>query len=422
MESSPLELSVPATVARADGDTRAAPVAKGSRIADMDIIRGMALFGVLMMNLAEVFRIPYFGHGGPEVDASLLERIVVRVELMVLAGKAMTLFSILFGAGLAIFWERASARGPGATWLLSRRLFFLALFGLAHGFLIWNGDILFLYALSGLVALLFLRAPTWVLLAVAFVSWGWSTVVGPNLPAVWAFAIRNPGPSHYDEALRVYGTGTYLEILRFRASELVRFEPFTYILNLPDVLTKMLLGIAIWRSKVLDLTVRETHLRKLRWIAFTGITLTFGYMLFRWIQFEIYHPPPVRSPWKRVLFLLCILSCALGYGAGLLLLLRRANWRRWLGVFAPLGRMAFTNYLTQSIVFSTVFYSYGLALIGKVSNAQAALMGIVFYTLQGFASAIWLRHFRFGPFEWAWRSLTYGRLQPMRRALEANDV
>ncbi|WP_394838939.1 DUF418 domain-containing protein [Pendulispora rubella] len=419
MESSPLELPMQATSVAADEGARAAPVAKASRIDDMDIVRGMALFGVLLMNLAEVFRVPYYGQKGPPLDLPLLERIVVRVQMIFLAGKAMTLFSILFGTGLAIFWERANARGTGATWLLSRRLGFLALFGLAHGFLIWNGDILFLYALTGLVGLLFLRAPTWVLLTAACACWGWYAVVGPNWPAVWAFAIREPGPGHYSEALRVYGTGTYLEILRFRAYELLRFEPFSYVLNVPGVLTNMLVGMAIWRSKVLELTARETLLRTLRWIAFTGMALGIGYMLFRWIQFEIYHSPQARGPWRRVLFLGCILSCALGYGAGLLLLLRRANWRRRLGVFAPLGRMAFTNYLTQSIVFSTVFYSYGFGLVGKVGNAPAALMGIVFYTLQGFASAIWLRHFRFGPFEWAWRSLTYGRLQPMRRGAEA---
>jgi len=421
METSPLELPMAANAVVADADTRAAPVAKASRIDDMDIIRGMALFGVLMMNLAEVFRVPYFGKG-PRVELGLLERIVMRTQTTFLAGKAMTLFSILFGVGLAIFWERAHARGPGATWLLARRLFFLALFGLAHAFFIWYGDILFLYALTGLVALLFLRVRTWVLLTVIGVCLVWTSVVS-LWPAVWSFAIRDPGPGHYDEAIRIYGTGTYLEIVRFRAHELLRFEPTSYIANVPDVLLKMLIGMTVWRTKILDVGIREMHLRKLRWIALTCITLGIGYLLYRWIYFEIYHPPPSSpNPWRRALFLGAVLLTAIGYGSGLLLLLRRAHWRRWLGVFAPLGRMAFTNYLTQSIVFSTVFYGYGLGLIGKLGYAPVALMGIAFYAFQGVVSTIWLRHFRFGPFEWAWRSLTYGRLQPMRRALEANEA
>ncbi|WP_394849431.1 DUF418 domain-containing protein [Pendulispora brunnea] len=396
--------------------TRATPVTKASRIEDMDIIRGMALFGVLTMNLAMAFRVPFMGNPW-EMPKELLERTVFRLELIVLAGRAMTLFSILFGIGLAIFLERASARGPGAMWLLARRLLFLTAFGLVHVFLIWNGDILTSYSLAGLIALLFIRQPTWVVLLAAGGFFLWH-VIGHFWP--WALAVTDHNvPGHYEESLRVYGTSGYWDIVRFRAPEFLRMEMPGFLFLLPDELTKMLLGVAIWRSGILRLEVREKYRKTLRWTAVLGIVYGIAYPMYRWVHFEIYHSPRVPpGTWQKLLlnWHAMNIACALGYGAALLLLLRHTTWRRRLGIFAPLGRMAFTNYLTQSIVFTTLFYGYGFGLLGKFGLAFTALIGIAFYIFQGIVSAVWLRHFRFGPFEWVWRSLTYGQLQPLRRA------
>ncbi|WP_394838938.1 DUF418 domain-containing protein [Pendulispora rubella] len=409
------------TIESSDGDsaareTRAAPVAKGSRIEDMDIVRGIALFGVLTMNLAMAFRIPFFGNPW-EMPKALLERIVFRLELIFVAGRAMTLFSILFGVGLAIFLERASARGPGAMWLLARRLLFLTAFGLVHAFLIWNGDILVSYSLAGLIALPFIRRRTWVVFAAAGVFFLWH-VFGHYWPWIRELTDRKV-PGHFEEALRVYGTSSYWDIVRFRANEVTSMEMPGYVFLVPDELAKMLLGVAIWKSGVLRLEVRDKHQRALRWTAILGILYGTAFYIYRWIHFELYHPP--RTPPSTFMQIALHwnamnIACALGYGAVLLLLLRHTAWRRRLGIFAPLGRMAFTNYLTQSIVFTTVFYGYGFGLLGKFGLAFTALVGIAFYILQGIVSTVWLRHFRFGPFEWAWRSLTYGQLQPLRRA------
>jgi len=409
----PVPTAVPVGAARREA--HAAPIAKESRIDDMDIIRGMALFGVLTMNLALGFRVPFFGNPF-SMPTGLLERVVFRLELILLSGKAMSLFSILFGAGLAIFLERARARGPGALGLLARRLLFLTGFGLAHALLVWHGDILTSYSLTGLIALFFLQRRVSVVLIAAGGSLVWQAL-GPLWPAAAALAGREV-PGHFQEAVRVYGTASYFDVVAFRAYEIFRLEMPGYIFLVPDELTKMLLGIAIWRSGILRLEVREKHLRALRWVGFAGILYGMGYSLYRWIYFEIYHPPRVPPGMLGRIFSnfqIMALACALGYGALLLLLLRRATWRKSLGIFAPLGRMAFTNYLTQSIVFSTLFYGYGFGLLGKFGYVAMALIGTAFYVLQGFVSTIWLRHFRFGPFEWAWRSLTYGQLQPMRR-------
>jgi uncharacterized protein len=417
----PLGLEAPpeATPARAAArdEPSAAPVAKQGRIEDIDVIRGCALFGVLMMNLVIAFRVPFWRDRPEETKG--VDHVVWALEGIFLSGKAMTLFSILFGAGLAIFFERASVRHPHPMRLLARRLCFLLAFGLAHMFLLWDGDILISYALVGFLALFFLRARPAVIVAAVAVCLA-LPVLGQMVPAVSAAANGRP-PGHYDAAFRAYSTGSYLEVLRFRAYEVVHVAVRGYVLFWPHELKNMLVGILIWRSGVL----REplAHLRLLRRAAVGGLIVGASFPIFMTVRFELYHPPPSPPPpWRLALFGATLLAFALGYGALLLVLLRRERWRAWLGALAPLGRMAFTNYLTQSIVFSTLFYGYGFGLLGKIGVAATSLLGVGFYALQAVASAFWLRRFSFGPFEWAWRCLTYGRLQPLRRVGVAREA
>ena len=409
------ELSFEGVAAPAEQEARVAPVARQARIEDIDVIRGFALFGVLMMNLATAFRIPFFA--GPPSMGTGIDHVVGRAEFLLLANKSMSLFSILFGAGLAIFLERASARDPhGAMWLLARRLLLLLAFGLAHIFLLWNGDILVSYALTGLLALLFIRLRPSVLLATSA-----ACILLPSLGVAWPALLALSDThvaGHYEEALRVYGTGSYLDIVRFRAHEVVHIVWRAYVYFWPHELKNMLVGIVIWRSGILRAPLE--HLRTLRWTALVGIVLGSSFAIHRAIIAELYDTPAPPSVGRSLLFWTSLLLFSLGYGAGIILLLHSTRSRKWVAAVAPLGRMAFTNYLTQSIVFSTVFYGYGFGLVGKLGYAITALVGVGFYILQGIFSTIWLRHFRFGPFEWAWRSLTYGQLQPFRlRAVPA---
>jgi uncharacterized protein len=126
--------------------------------------------------------------------------------------------------------------------------------------------------------------------------------------------------------------------------------------------------------------------------------------------------PPELGAWGGVIDGLGGIALALGYGAALLLLFERPGPRRVLGLLAPLGRMALTNYLGQSVIFGFVFYGYGLGQFGKMSITHAAILGVAVYVAQAVASAWWLRRFRFGPVEWIWRAATYGELPPFRAA------
>ena len=399
---------------RASGteSVQSGPIASRSRIEDIDVIRGAALFGVLIMNLVECFRVPYTFRFPVAAEPGGFEGVVNAILSVVLAGKAMTLFSILFGVGMAIFLERASARGPGAMALLVRRLLILLAIGTAHMLLLWQGDILFSYAVSGLLSLLLIRRrqSTLLIVAVALLAFR------PLLFWVWPTVLPSFGPAivrHYQDAIATYGTGTYLQIVAFRASEEWSIGiPVAFVRALPAEVSNILIGICLWRSGVLHHV--ERHRRTLIWVARLGLILGGGYAVYHGVLRALGHVP---APGQLLFAVESILlrMFALGYGALILLLLHRPRGRAVLLRLAPLGQMAFTNYLTQTIVFTTLFYGYGLGLLGKVGITMALLLGVSFYFVQGVASTIWLRRFRFGPFEWAWRSLTYGKLQPMRR-------
>lgn len=325
----------------------------------------------------------------------------------------MTLFSMLFGIGLCIFFERASARGPGAMTLLTRRLLVLMAFGFAHVIFLWHADILASYAVSGLIALLLIRKRAAILLTVAIallggralIVWMWPTVLPPSNAAMVA--------QHYQDALATYGGGSYLDVLVFRATEVrdifLRFS-FTHM---PTELSHFLIGICIWRAGVLRHAAR--YRRVLAWGAFVGIAAGASFAIVRLVPEAMARIPYAQGELFYAIHSVFLRMFALGYGALLLLLLQRPSTRAKLLRLAPLGQMAFTNYLTQSMVFSTIFYGYGFGLLTKLGTAAAVLLGIAFYVVQAVVSILWLRRFVFGPFEWAWRCLTYGKLQPMRR-------
>ncbi|WP_394834213.1 DUF418 domain-containing protein [Pendulispora rubella] len=409
-----LDASIAAELPAVEERSRS-PIDRQARIADIDVIRGAALFGVLMCNLAFCFRTPLMAHGGPHWEAGP-EHWVSTFEEIFLSDKAMTLFSMLFGAGLTIFYERASARSSGAMALLVRRLFFLCVFGFLHMFLFWNGDILIDYATAGLCALAFMNRRAWVLW-VGIVLLTLFPVLGEFWPPLRDAANGLDVTKHYEEAIPIYGHASYVELVRYRFHEAAVYMWRAYIFYWPGTMRNMLVGMLVWRSGVLRAPL--AHARALRWTAFLGIVTGLSYPLLRTIYYEMYHQRliPRESVWRHVFGATSAPLLAAGYAAGIVLLLHGGGVaQRALSKLSPVGRMAFTNYLTQSMVFSTVFYGYGLGLIGQVGYIVPAIMGISFYALQCVVSTYWLRHFRFGPFEWVWRCLTYGRWQPMRLA------
>ncbi len=376
------------------------PVAARERYASLDLVRGFALFGVLLVNLLYFFRVSLFArilqfHSHDGWANHAIDLLVTEfVEF-----KAFDLFSLTFGIGVAIQAERAGLRGVRVEVFLVRRFLILLAVGACHMVLVSNVDILMLYALCGLLTIPVLRLPA-ALLAIA----GTAAIYLPSLSSSWP--ADSTMRAHAANATRIYGTGSFAEIVAFRWGETREL----IVPLLRGVAQKtfglMLLGTAVWRAGV----VREPErFRPWLWTV-CGLAGAIGLInTTAEVLAQSSGKAVVHIPWAMEA-LGSHVPLAFAYGAALLL------WRnpKRASAIASAGRMALTNYLTQSIVFAVLFYGYGFGLFGRLDPVTALTMGIVFYGAQVWFSAWWLRRYRFGPFEWAWRSMTYGRWQPMR--------
>jgi len=379
------------------------PINPSERIDAIDVLRGLALLGVLAINVVTIFRVSIFERFLPQnALASPIDSAVETILMLAVDLKALALFSLLFGAGLAIQFERL-AKSQRRTLLLVRRLVVLLAFGLIHLCLIWNGDILTEYALAGLIVLPLLFGPRWLLAVAALASLGLylAMQVFPP-PGLWpsTAAIRQD----VAEAHRIYATGGFLDVLAFRLRELPLFVPL-HVFIFPRTIGLFLLGAFAWRTGILQNPPRHLLLS----IAAPCIGLGAALILCHAGDFI------ARGRTGALAEPLGTILLAIGYGAGIIGIANLERGKRLLGWAAPVGRMAFTNYLAQSLVFGWIFYGYGLGLFGRLGVASALAIGVAVYVGQVFFSTWWLRRYRYGPVEWLWRTLMYGVAQPMRQ-------
>jgi uncharacterized protein len=384
-----------------------APTTPAERIESIDILRGLALFGVLVVNLVGSFRISFLEHfilpgGGRSAQDQALDS-AIRVAL---EGKALALFAFLFGAGLAMQHERLSRSALPPEALLRRRLLVLLGFGVVHLLLLWNGDILTHYAVAGLLAMPLLAAPEERLHAWLPGLMLATILLAPlaSVMTVWDLDIVRRDIARANVA---YATGSFLEVRRHSLEELARYWPLT-VSQLPQTLALFIAGMLAWRAGYLR--DAPAHAARLRQLAAVGLGLGGALTLFNQLD-----PGDLGSLALLVTLVVAPLLLAMGYAAAILLLLRSESVRERLRPVAALGRMAFTNYITQSVVLGLLFFGYGLGLYGKLDTARALAIGIALYAVQLAFSQWWLARYRFGPLEWAWRSLTYARREPLRR-------
>ncbi|CCE00993.1 conserved membrane hypothetical protein [Bradyrhizobium sp. STM 3809] len=397
-------------------DTARSPlssVATTDRLVSLDILRGLALFGVMAINVVFEFRVSLFRQFLPAtttheagtiffagswsqemadllwtiIGDSHFNRAIEDGLARAVSMKAFALFSLLFGVGLAMQFDRIAPERR--VTLLIRRLLVLLAIGILHLTLLWNGDILTEYAIAGLIALPFLFAPGWLVLAsglalLGLYFTGWLIHMLPLPSSAWMM-------QHVADAAHIYADGNFSQTLVFRLSEISAIAPL-HLWIFPRTLGLFLAGIVIWRSGVLRDTPDHRIVLLLTALAALAVTIDAGSSL-------------------------ATVSLALAYGA-LILSAASTTWGvRLLGWAAPVGRMTFTNYLMQSVIFSIVFYGYGLGLFGRLSVSLALGIGMVVYAIQAIASWCWLKIFQFGPIEWLWRSLMYNKLQPLRLQL-----
>lgn len=393
----------------------AGPVRESERLVLLDVLRGLAIFGILAVNVLH-FGAPLRFPGYSGTETSAWDEAVEVLLAFFFVGKFYTLFSFLFGVGFALQLLRAEARGASFVAFYARRLLILLAFGVGHAVLLWDGDILWLYALLGFVLLAVRRLPPAALLGLASVCLA-GAMAGLYLAAgfyavepVEALAHAS-APQTFDNALTqaiaVYGSGSYLEILRYRLVTLPHSALLLVLEQAPGALAMFLIGLYVGRRRLLE------HAGLLsgtsgKAIALLAIALVLNGAF-------VYGELAERRAFEAVGLALGGPALCIVYVLGVGRLLAGERGRAWLHPVVAVGRTALTNYLLQSLVCTTIFYGYGLALYTKVGSATAVLLAGAIYALQLAASAWWLKRFRFGPAEWLWRSLTYGRVQPLRR-------
>jgi uncharacterized protein len=384
------------------------PIASSNRIEGIDVLRGLALFGVVTINIVFEFRVSIFEQflppTGTPIDRALKNVLTAALEL-----KAFAVFSLLFGVGLAIQFDRL-ANNPRRLVLLVRRLVVLLMIGAVHLFLIWNGDILVEYAIAGLVVLPFLFGPRWLPLLAATASLLFFLAM-PLLPPVVQFPSQLWLREHIAEVAKVVGHGGFLDILAFQIREIPAIFPL-HVLIFPRTVGLFLFGVLAWRSGILRRASDHRHL--LFGLAIGGVM--FGAVLAAAAEGRALFGWPLFGRAREVIERLSGLLLASGYAATVIAFVSVAVGQRMLAWAAPVGRMAFTNYLCQSFILGWMFFGYGLGLFDRVSVATALAIGAVLCAVQVGVSAWWLARYRYGPVEWLWRSLMYGTWQPMVRA------
>lgn len=379
-----------------------APVPVKERIVLLDVLRGFALFGVLASNM--------IGLSSPDIHfaPSLIwtdpvSRVVSFLLDVLVSEKFITIFAVLFGTGFAIQVERAASRGPMSITSYKRRLLVLFLFGLINGLLVWAGDILVTYAVFGLLLLLFRNSSQ------KKVLW-WAAGLQGLMLLLSVLTAKHGGRPVSDQLvalqheIELYGHGAWEAIQQDRLRDFLERHVGSLPLLLPFVFPRFLLGLWLWRSGFLsNLGARKSFLRRMCFwgivIGAAGETVTSVYTMG--------DMGPLR--------VLCIPLLAAGYACGIALLVLSGKLAWLSNAFAAVGRTSLSNYLFQTVFCTTLFYSYGFGLFGSLSPLSGLVLTVLVYAVELFVSVMWMKIFQFGPLEWLWRSVTYGRWQSMTR-------
>ncbi|WP_164013466.1 DUF418 domain-containing protein [Pyxidicoccus trucidator] len=414
--------------------TEARPVAVTERVTLLDALRGFALCGVFISNSVSWFsgRTLLPREQAQAQGAPLLEVIVNSSYQFLVNQKFITLFSFLFGLGFSIQLSRAASRGSSVVPLYSRRLFILLCIGVVHLFGIWIGDILHTYAVVGFLLLLFRARSNRTVLIWAV---GLMVAMSLLLPLLQRYV---PVLLHGKEAAAELSKAAQAEEATHRASLLAALSsdsPWTGLVGrvtyyvdtffrvnrikwMGLILARFLFGLLAGRLLLLQDVERNRPLlrRMLVWGLGAGVLINGAGLVMSRLR-SMGKLPSTDSVWPFILNNLQelgFLAMGAGYVAVFALLFQRVRWQRVLGALAPVGRMALSQYLLQSIVSVWIYDGWGLGLIGTLPPSRVVAISLGIFAVQIVLSHWWLSRFRFGPAEWLWRSLTYGRSQPMR--------
>ncbi|AQR75431.1 DUF418 domain-containing protein [Sphingomonas sp. LM7] len=395
------------------------PTDGNARLAALDIVRGVAVLGILLLNIVS-FGMPEAAYVTPRAYGGWhgADLVAWLVNFVLFDGKMRGLFSFLFGASMLLVAERAEANSQSASSVHYRRMLWLLAFGCAHLWLVWKGDILTHYALLGMLAFGLRDLPVPRMLVLG----GMLIAATTTLFAVVPLAVQSqegteafssilgvPPAAEIGRELALY-RGDYAGILRERFAENATSPLLMLWFYGPETLAYMLFGMAALRSGMLRGEWPRERYR--RWLALCwGIALPIELAIAAWLVASQFGVFPVAL--GALTLVVPIRPLMIAGWICLILLLARPGGALTTRLGAA-GRMAFTNYLATSLICTTLFYGYGLGWFGHLSRWQLYLVVAAIWAGMLLWSRPWLARFRFGPFEWLWRSLARGRRQPLR--------
>lgn len=429
-----------------------APIDRAERITALDSLRGFALLGILLMNII-AFSMYIAAYDNPSVTGgSTGANLWIWAVLHVVAeGKMRCLFSLVFGASVILLTSRLDARGDGAD-IYYRRTLWLIAFGLADAYLLWLGDILFLYGMCGLVLYPFRKMKPKSLITIGttllVLNAGWYAMMGAGQremiekgqAAEKAAAAGQKLTAEQEEAKKSYESfrrsaqpgkeeldkdakkwqGNAVSVLKARAGFVfsIHSKPYYHPWNW-DIWCMMFLGMGLFKLGVLSAQKPMRYYASMMLVGYgIGIPLN---TYTAWFIVKNNFDPAMHA-FANTTYDLGRLTVALGH-LGLIMVLAKSGSMRWLtDRLGAIGQMALSSYVTHSVICTIIFTGIGFGLYGKLERYQVYYVVAGIWIFQLIVSPIWLRHFRFGPLEWCWRSLTYWQKQPMRLHGEASNV
>ncbi|WP_196157007.1 DUF418 domain-containing protein [Reinekea sp. G2M2-21] len=394
------------------------PTDLSQRIISLDVIRGIAVLGILMMNI-QSFSMPDTAYINPTAfgDLSGINGWVWGFSHLFIDSKFMSIFSLLFGVGVMLFSERAEDKHIPAAKLHKRRMGWLLLFGLIHGHLIWSGDVLFSYAVCGFWAVLFRQQSVRTLWTVGLVLISIPTVFDllsqsalstmPTDELQYYLPDWQPNNEQISADIATFG-GHWLGQLQQQSQDALLMETYGFVYYvLWRVGGLMLIGMALYKQGIFSAAIpAQTLLRLGSFSVLTGIVVV-GYGLY----FNFHHQWNIRySQYAGVQFnYIGSVLMAIGYVLLFNAMIQKKLFVKATQLLAKTGRMAFTNYIMQSLLCTFLFYGFGLGWYGQVERWQQLIIVLIIWAVQLAVSQWWLARYSFGPLEWLWRRLTYWR-------------
>lgn len=400
------------------------PINSSERIKSLDILRGFAILGILIMNI-QSFAMPGAAYMNPTAYGDLegINKWVWIVSHLFADQKFMTIFSILFGAGILLVTQKVETKHGSSAALHYKRTFWLLVIGIIHAHIIWYGDILVPYAICALFVYFFRKKRPLSLFIVGMVFISIHTLIywlfGASLEYMPKEALASikdswiPNQNEINSEIEAVTGPLFMQIKHNSASALF-METFVFpILFLWRAGGLMLIGMALYKWKILQaLKSKKFYLRGLliSWLIGFPIVIygmvknfdanwSFEYSMFFGSQYNYYGSLFVSFGY------ICIMMLISQFKVGM-------NVKKRM---AAIGQMALTNYITQSVICVFIFYGIGFGLFGQIDRSIQLLITLLIWIIQYVWSKAWLDRFQFGPLEWLWRSLTYGKIQPMQR-------